>query len=81
MPLLQVRDVPKDLYENLSKVAQVENRSIAQETIILLRTALNLKQERLAKRIAVLGEIDLLNITNPDRFPDPAELINEDRNR
>jgi hypothetical protein len=32
MPLLQVRNVPEDLYDALSKVAAAENRSIAQET-------------------------------------------------
>ena len=37
MPLLQVRDIPEDLYEKLAKVAQMENRSIAQETIVLLQ--------------------------------------------
>ena len=28
MPILQVRDVPEDLYETLSKVAKEDNRSI-----------------------------------------------------
>ena len=50
MPLLQVRDIPEDLYEKLAKVAQMENRSIAQETIVLLRSALDQKDERLARR-------------------------------
>ena len=42
MPLLQVRDIPKELYETISKVAQIENRSISQQTIVLLKVALNL---------------------------------------
>jgi plasmid stability protein len=56
MPLLQVRDIPEDLYEKLSLVAKAENRSIAQETIVLLRSALNQKQERIAQRKEVLAQ-------------------------
>ncbi len=50
MPLLQVRDVPIELYETLSRVAESENRSIAQETIVLLKKALNYQEERGARR-------------------------------
>ena len=81
MPLLQVREVPQDLYEKISKVAKQENRSIAQQTITLLKEALNLKQERLAKRKAVLEEIKNFQTEDFKKFPDPAELIREDRKR
>lgn len=50
MSLLQVRDIPEDLYENLAKVAKKENRSIAQETVVLLRKALDLKEEHISRR-------------------------------
>lgn len=81
MPLLQVRDIPEDLYDRLSKVAQSENRSIAQETIFLLRNALNHKQERVARRIKVLEDIKAINLVDTDSFPDPVLLIREDRDR
>jgi hypothetical protein len=81
MPLLQVRDMPEELYETLSKVAQLENRSIAQETIVLLRDALNQKEERIARRKRILQEIHNLRIGNTENFPDPASLIREDRER
>jgi len=81
MPLLQVRDIPEDLYDTLSKVAEAENRSIAQETIVLLKKALNFQQERISRRQKVLEEIKALNWTNTDSFPDPATLIREDRDR
>ena len=81
MPLLQVRDIPEDLYYTLSKVAEAENRSIAQETIVLLKKALNFQQERLSRRRQVLEEIKALNFTNTDSFPNPADLIREDRDR
>lgn len=81
MPLLQVRDIPEDLYDLLSQVAQAENRSIAQETIVLLKKALNFRQERLGRRKQVLEEIQALRLTAPDEFPDPASLIREERDR
>jgi hypothetical protein len=81
MPLLQVRDFPKELYDTLSRVAHAENRSITQQTIVLLKTALSITQERKTRRKAVLLEIDNLNIKNTDGFPDPAKLTREDRDR
>jgi Fe-S cluster biosynthesis and repair protein YggX len=81
MPLLQVRDIPKELYETLSRVAQLENRSISQQTIVLLKKALNITNERMARRKSVLQEIDNLQIKNAQKFPDPAKLTREDRDR
>jgi hypothetical protein len=81
MPLLQVRDMPEDLYEKLATVAKAENRSIAQETIVLLRTALDHTMERIARRRGILEELGNLHLTNTESFPNPAELIKEDRDR
>jgi hypothetical protein len=81
MPLLQVRDIPEDLYERLSRVAEADNRSIAQETIVLLKKALDYKEERMAGRKRILAEIQANKIENADHFPDPAKLIREDRER
>jgi len=81
MPLLQVRDMPEDLYEKLTLVANADNRSIAQETIVLLRKALNLNEERQLRRKRVLEEIKLNNINNQNNFPDPSLLLREDRDR
>jgi hypothetical protein len=81
MPLLQVRDIPNELYTTISRVAQMENRSIAQQTIVLLKKALNINNERMARRKSVLQEIDNLQIENAQEFPDPAKLTREDRDR
>lgn len=81
MPLLQVRDIPEDLYEKLARVARAENRSIAQETIVLLREALNQKEERLAKRRDLLDAIGSQVAEGADSFPDPVSLLREDRGR
>ena len=81
MPLLQVRDFPEEVYESLAKVAKEDNRSISQETIVLLRSALNQKEERKSRRRRVLDEIDKMNLGDTDKFPDPVILIREDRDR
>ena len=81
MPLLQVRDFPSDLYETISRVAQTENRSIPQQTIVLLKNALNITGERKTRRKSVLREIENLSIKNADRFPEPEKLIREDRDK
>jgi len=81
MPLLQVRDFPHELYETISQVASAENRSVPQQTIVLLKNALNANQERKKRRETVLQEIDDFNIENANSLPDPTVLIREGRNR
>jgi hypothetical protein len=81
MPLLQVRDIPQDLYEKLAQVAESENRSIAQETIVLLRKALNLTEERISRRKKVLDLIRKNKTEGTNDFPDPVTLLREDRER
>jgi hypothetical protein len=79
MPLLQVRDIPVELYEEITRMAHIQHRSIAQQTIVLLKGALNITEERVIRRKAVLEEIDKLAIENAGQFPDPAKLTREDR--
>lgn len=81
MPLLQVRDMPKDLYEKLAAVAAEDNRSVAQETVYLLREALQLKESHKARRKKVLEEIGRHAVKRVDKIPDAAGLIRDDRQR
>ncbi len=81
MALLQVRDMPDDLYETLSKVATADNRSIAQQTIVLLKKSLNYDQKRKSRRKQVIKEIKGLEIQKADSFPNPADLIRKERDR
>ena len=81
MPLLQVRNFPRELYDTISQTARTENRSVPQQTIVLLKTALNITLEQKARRKTVLKEIDDLAIKNAQKFPDPVKLIREDRDR
>ena len=81
MPALQVRDIPQDIYDGLVKLAKEENRSLAQETVVLLRLALKNSEERMTRRKRVLLEIAELDMEPDPAMPDPAKLVREDRER
>lgn len=40
MPILQIRDVPDDVYQAVSAAALAEHRSLSQQAIVALRSAL-----------------------------------------
>jgi plasmid stability protein len=81
MSLLQVRNMPTDLYSALSIKAERERRSVAQETIVLLREALKTPanhQERLATIFRTV------NANPPQKLGhetdlDPVDLVRQDR--
>jgi len=79
MALLQVRSFPDDIYDALNSLAQREHRSVAQQTIVLLRSVLGEQEQRKARRqellCALLDEAPMIS----GDYPSPAELIREDR--
>lgn len=81
MALLQVRDCPADIYENLTDCARRENRSIAQQTVFILKNALGNADEKKQRRKKVLNLLAAEPVILPDNSPSPAELIREDRDR
>ena len=81
MPLLQVRDIPEELYEKLTQTAKADKKTIAQEIIFLLRKALNFQVQRSTERNQLLEKIKRYKINNVEKFPAAAELIIEDRER
>ena len=81
MKTLQVRELPEDIYYKLKSLAIAEHRSLAQETIVLLRKGLGMLSTQKGRRAALLDQISRLEIKEPGRFPSPVELVPEDRNR
>jgi plasmid stability protein len=81
MAVLQVRDIPDDVYLELNNRAKKEQRSITQETIVLLKQALNQSQKNIDSRLHYLDKLSDLNITLPPTAISPIEIIREDRNR
>ncbi len=80
MPTLQVRDLPEDVYNQIHYLAEKEHRSLAQETIVLLKESLSTKLGNRERRRKLLIKIAELNINGKD-LPDPVQLIREDRER
>ena len=80
MPTLQVRDLPEDIYVKLTMLANEENRSIAQQTIVLLREGLGLHKNNKLRRKALLEK--LADKKYPDsKDIDVIRVIREDRDR
>ena len=80
MPTLQVRDLPEDVYTQINYLAEKEHRSLAQETIVLLKQGITTKLGNKERRRKLLEKISDLNIDG-SKFPDPVVLIREDRER
>ena len=79
--LLQVRDFPPELYEELGRLAKQERRSIAQQTVTILSDALGKPETAKERRRRVLAEAceraELLPVTTLD----PVAIVREDRER
>lgn len=80
MPTLQVRDLPNEVYAQLNYLAEKEHRSLAQETIVILKEGLVSKPGNPARRRKLLEERNVLGVDG-SAFPDPVALIREDRER
>jgi antitoxin FitA len=81
MPTLQVRDLPEDVYIQLSYLAEKEHRSLSQETIVILKEGLLSKLGNKDRRRNLLEKTNVLDIIDGSKFPDPVVLIREDRDR
>jgi len=79
MPTLQVRDLPEDVYTQLHYLAEKEHRSLAQETIILLKEGMISRLGNKERRKRLIEIIKKTNIDND--LPDPVQLVREDRDR
>lgn len=80
MPTLQVRDLPDEIYVQLSYLAEKEHRSLAQETIVLLKEGIDSRIGNKERRRKTLEKMASLNIDG-SQLPDPVDLIREDRDR
>jgi len=81
MTLLQVRDFPQDLYEDIGRIAEFERRSIAQQTVVLLRDALKPPLSDKERRHQILARLARIADAVPDGLPTPEAYIREDRER
>ena len=81
MPLLQVRDCPEDIYKKIALVAKSENRSIAQQVIVLLEKGLGQEQSNMDRRRKLIERIESREVNLKLREIDAVAMIREDRDR
>ena len=80
MTTLQVRDLPEDVYNQLNYLAKKEHRSLAQETVVLLKEGIEAKLGKKDRRKKLLENFNGLHIDG-SKIPDQVPLIREDRER
>ena len=81
MPLLQVRECPEDIYKKIALVAKKQNRTIAQQVVVLLEKSLGQEQSNIERRKQVLARIGSRIVSDSAKLIDEVELIREDRDR
>ncbi len=81
MPLLQVRDCPEDLYRKISYAAKKQNRTIAQQVIVLLEKGLGQELPNVVRRRQLMEKINARSIAPSVKDMDIVSLIREDRDR
>jgi antitoxin FitA len=81
MPSLQVRDCPPHIYQALQEMADREHRSLAQEIVVVLARGLQMAETPKDQRLKLLAEWEARPSAWKADFPNPVELIREDRNR
>jgi len=81
MPLLQVRDFPADVYEEINFEAKRQNRTIAQQTIVLIKKGLGEEISSQERRKRLLEKIRKNDIPGEVKAIDVVKWIREDRNR
>jgi hypothetical protein len=80
MPTLQVRDLPQELYNKLSYLAEKEHRSLAQQTIVLLKEGVESRLDNQNRRRELLESFKGLGVDSTG-LPSPVEMIREDRDK
>ncbi len=79
MAILQMRDLPDELYEKLKVRAKEERRSIMQQAVVLLEEALSEDHNKTRRKRAIQAMLDSkVDLKKPD---DIVAMIREDRER
>ena len=81
MPLLQVRDCPEDIYRKITLIAKKQNRTIAQQVLVLLEKSLGQDQPNVERRRSLIEKINSRSIPQSTKDIDAVALIREDRDR
>jgi plasmid stability protein len=81
MALLQIRNLPDELYQALVRKAAEERRSLSQQAIVVLSKGLEADSDPKARLRRALAQAKRLNAGRGKSLSDPVKLIREDRDR
>ncbi|MBN2534686.1 MAG: hypothetical protein JXB88_17510 [Spirochaetales bacterium] len=81
MPILQVKNCPESIYKKIRMVAKAENRSISQQTLVLIEESLHLRKSNKKRRKILINKIARRILPEKVKEIDPVLLIREDRDR
>jgi hypothetical protein len=81
MPLLQVRDCPDDIYKKITFIAKKQNRTIAQQVVVLLEKGLRQEQPNIERRRQLMERINSREIPEKIKQIDAVALALEDRDK
>jgi hypothetical protein len=79
MPLLQVRDFPEDVYEEITFEAHRQHRTIAQQTIILIKKGLGEEISNKERRKLALERTFSRSVPQNAKIVDYVKFVREDR--
>jgi plasmid stability protein len=82
MPSLQVRELPETLFLKLSRAAERDHRSLAQEAVAILEKGLEIERTPKMRREELLAEIKSYQpAVDTENLKSPVDLLREDRER
>jgi hypothetical protein len=81
MPLMQVWDVPDQIYRLLAEQAEREHRSLAQQVVAVLARGLDVDLDAGTGRRALLDSLRAGSTARAGTLRNPALLIRADRRR
>jgi len=81
MPLLQVRDFPKDIYDQIIFEARRQNRTIGQQITVLIKKGLDQKISNQERRRLAIERTSARIISEEAKKIDFGKLLQEDRAR
>ncbi len=81
MPLLQVRGCPEDLYKKIALVAKRQNRTIAQQVVVLLEKGLGQEESNKARRTRLLAKVGKRHVPEETKAINAVALVREERDK
>ena len=81
MPLLQVQDFPEDIYEEITSEALRQHRTIAQQTIVLIKKGLGEEAPNKERRKLAQERTFARKVPPCAKSIDYLPFIREDRDR